>query len=175
MCKCNQISIDWMNGHRVPFKQGVCALRSFVWFFCSVMSASFLVAEYEADLEDHITSDTTGYYQRMLVVLLQVSSCSRKVGIQSKGYFKPWPSTLWLQLLFFSMLIQLFEAHSNVVFALVKGQGWKHPLSQIHHVYEVIFPNFYDFPLLLLPTPPLVWKCNSEWDPSNSWYNKCGQ
>ncbi|KAH0615956.1 hypothetical protein JD844_026633, partial [Phrynosoma platyrhinos] len=29
--------------------------------------------EYEADLEDHITSDTSGYYQRMLVVLLQAN------------------------------------------------------------------------------------------------------
>uniref|UniRef100_A0A8D0H247 Annexin n=1 Tax=Sphenodon punctatus TaxID=8508 RepID=A0A8D0H247_SPHPU len=29
--------------------------------------------EYEANLEDHITSDTTGYYQRMLVVLLQAN------------------------------------------------------------------------------------------------------
>ncbi|KAJ7327001.1 hypothetical protein JRQ81_016760, partial [Phrynocephalus forsythii] len=27
--------------------------------------------EYEADLEDHIKSDTSGYYQRMLIVLLQ--------------------------------------------------------------------------------------------------------
>ncbi|XP_048365593.1 annexin A5 [Sphaerodactylus townsendi] len=27
--------------------------------------------EYEADLEDHITSDSSGFYQRMLVVLLQ--------------------------------------------------------------------------------------------------------
>lgn len=31
-------------------------------------------AEYGADLEDHITSDTSGYYQRMLVVLVQVRS-----------------------------------------------------------------------------------------------------
>ncbi|XP_061441187.1 annexin A5 [Rhineura floridana] len=29
--------------------------------------------EYEANLEDHITSDTSGYYQRMLVVLLQAN------------------------------------------------------------------------------------------------------
>ncbi|XP_044284883.1 annexin A5 [Varanus komodoensis] len=29
--------------------------------------------EYEADLEEHITSDTSGYYQRMLVVLLQAN------------------------------------------------------------------------------------------------------
>uniref|UniRef100_T1E7A7 Annexin n=1 Tax=Crotalus horridus TaxID=35024 RepID=T1E7A7_CROHD len=29
--------------------------------------------EYGADLEDHITSDTSGYYQRMLVVLLQAN------------------------------------------------------------------------------------------------------
>nr|XP_060634979.1 annexin A5 [Anolis sagrei ordinatus] len=29
--------------------------------------------EYEANLEDHITSDTSGYYQRMMVVLLQAN------------------------------------------------------------------------------------------------------
>ncbi|XP_028599906.2 annexin A5 [Podarcis muralis] len=29
--------------------------------------------EYEADLEDHVTSDTSGFYQRMLVVLLQAN------------------------------------------------------------------------------------------------------
>uniref|UniRef100_A0A8D0HJW5 Annexin n=1 Tax=Sphenodon punctatus TaxID=8508 RepID=A0A8D0HJW5_SPHPU len=29
--------------------------------------------EYEANLEDHITSDTSGYYQRMLVVLVQAN------------------------------------------------------------------------------------------------------
>lgn len=37
-----------------------------------------LFAEYEANLEDAIVSDTSGYYQRMLVVLIQVSICTRK-------------------------------------------------------------------------------------------------
>lgn len=30
-------------------------------------------AEYEANLEDKITGETSGYFQRLLVVLLQVS------------------------------------------------------------------------------------------------------
>lgn len=39
---------------------------------CKVVSGCCCFAEYEASLEDKITGETSGHFQRMLVVLLQV-------------------------------------------------------------------------------------------------------
>lgn len=40
---------------------------------CKVVNVYCSFAEYEANLEDKITGETSGYFQRLLVVLLQVS------------------------------------------------------------------------------------------------------
>lgn len=40
---------------------------------CEMMSGCCYFAEYEANLEDKITGETSGHFQRLLVVLLQVS------------------------------------------------------------------------------------------------------
>lgn len=40
---------------------------------CKVVSGHCSFAEYEANLEDKITGETSGHFQRLLVVLLQVS------------------------------------------------------------------------------------------------------